>query len=640
MIYPLIAKTLRFGFATFTLLHAPICLSSDNQSTTLLCLSTQEDYRQTRPANQHNPLQTILRNNYHHQPINYAADALLHNQKSCVSWNSPTFLAALVHNFGYALPVDSSVVIPSEFLYGCTIDSYHYYFRDSDLNTVMQQWQLYNYDGFWQCIKQLPDYQNRIKTIDKLIQANPAIKKQLSKKAQDRLAVEYSIITQAQQAAEKLHWQQTVQTNFSTQKEQPLCLADYQELQEIAEQYTFGDPQRLEQRISTIHEMETVGAQYTTNTYELNQDTLCLLRKAGFSGSLYRTCYGNQLQQLIHKDCIALIKQSATLSSSSAVYCYQDALTNCIEAAREYNQTGLTTNALTLTDMCWTLLDYSKAVLEGAAHGAIGAVQDLVEHPIETALCVAAGEYVLAFQLAKVAFTIADISCTYAIDQQAGSGKWHEYTAPLKQLISAIGKKELSLRDGIKGATQLAVHWKAQSKLLGGLGKLCKTAQDKITAFIKNNPLSTPEHYLVTPEGIIVKAVHALPKAQNNQLYRQIEGHPTGAKPKKIKHPPILTEGPLWHFTQGELKEGLRHIIDDDAKIFHIFDKDQHNLRPLVEKLGGQENTVREILKALSGKVHFNEKFNDLVIHVANYAIYTRGRVMDGIPKLGTFFIK
>ena len=65
-----------------------------------------------------------------------------------------------------------------------------------------------------------------------------------------------------------------------------------------------------------------------------------------------------------------------------------------------------------------------------------------------------------------------------------------------------------------------------------------------------------------------------------------------------------------------------------------------HNLDPLVAKLGGHENTIREILIAADGKLPVSGIFEDLVLNVSGFEVYIRGRVIDGIPKLGTFYIK
>lgn len=48
---------------------------------------------------------------------------------------------------------------------------------------------------------------------------------------------------------------------------------------------------------------------------------------------------------------------------------------------------------------------------------------------------------------------------------------------------------------------------------------------------------------------------------------------------------------------------------------------------------------VRTIIAALSGKVG-EGKIEDVAVSVAGYLVYVRGRVMGGVIKLGTFFIK
>jgi hypothetical protein len=92
------------------------------------------------------------------------------------------------------------------------------------------------------------------------------------------------------------------------------------------------------------------------------------------------------------------------------------------------------------------------------------------------------------------------------VDVEHGSQKWDEYLTPLTQLIDAIGDKEITIRDALKGAAHLAVRWKTQEKLLGGLGKICKMAKTKALEFADKHPQATPEQYMVTPEGVILNA--------------------------------------------------------------------------------------------------------------------------------------
>ena len=55
----------------------------------------------------------------------------------------------------------------------------------------------------------------------------------------------------------------------------------------------------------------------------------------------------------------------------SLLYDHQEALIDFTVAMVDYNHEGLTDKAMSIGDMCWTLLDYGQAIAEGAALGAI-----------------------------------------------------------------------------------------------------------------------------------------------------------------------------------------------------------------------------------------------------------------------------
>jgi len=70
----------------------------------------------------------------------------------------------------------------------------------------------------------------------------------------------------------------------------------------------------------------------------------------------------------------------------------------------------------------------------------------------------------------------------------------------------------------------------------------------------------------------------------------------------------------------------------------HIFAA-KHNLGPLVNKLGGQENTIRSVLNAANGKLPASGVFNDIFVNVGGQTIFLRGNVINGVPRIGTMFI-
>ena len=72
-------------------------------------------------------------------------------------------------------------------------------------------------------------------------------------------------------------------------------------------------------------------------------------------------------------------------------------------------------------------------------------------------------------------YTVADIGVTAITNFDEAQEKWNKYVEPLNNIIDAINKKEVTVRDAIKGGTAFVVAYKAQGRLLGGLGKLCNT---------------------------------------------------------------------------------------------------------------------------------------------------------------------
>ena len=75
-------------------------------------------------------------------------------------------------------------------------------------------------------------------------------------------------------------------------------------------------------------------------------------------------------------------------------------------------------------------------------------------------------------------------------------------------------------------------------------------------------------------------------------------------------------------------------------KVTHVFGKAAHNLDPLVTQLGGHENTFRAVLNAANGRLPSSGMFKDVMVNVLGHDVYLRGSVINGVPKIGTMFIK
>jgi hypothetical protein len=81
--------------------------------------------------------------------------------------------------------------------------------------------------------------------------------------------------------------------------------------------------------------------------------------------------------------------------------------------------------------------------------------------------------------------------------------------------------------------------------------------------------------------------------------------------------------------------------IIDANKLNHIFGKAGHNLAPLVEKLGSQEATFTAVQNAIQAAVKSGglSGIFETTVEVAGQNVVVRGNVIDGVARIGTFFI-
>jgi hypothetical protein len=253
--------------------------------------------------------------------------------------------------------------------------------------------------------------------------------------------------------------------------------------------------------------------------YNLNNNIKKLLSRYGHEFTPFVHCSGNQLQQVIHQESLNILDRVESLPKSSILYDHQETLVDFTAAMIDYNHGGLTDKAMSIGDLCWMLLDYGQAIAEGAALGVYSAAHDILTNPIEATVSIVAGKQILAYQLCKVLYNVADIGATAISDYDRAKDKWNKYAEPLNNIIDAINKKEITVRDAIKGGTAFVVGYKAQGKLLGGLSKFCTTIKHKSISFVQNNPLLNPQEYLTTPEGVLFKTtIECMKNAQDKVM--------------------------------------------------------------------------------------------------------------------------
>ncbi len=283
-----------------------------------------------------------------------------------------------------------------------------------------------------------------------------------------------------------------------------------------------------------------------------------------------------------------------------------------------------------VTDMCWAIIDYGKAIGEGAIQGLILVAKDLIDHPEQALLLVVAGEYVLAYQIAKVTYEVAKIGFTALQEPDRGRAEWDNYIASVTELVNAFENNEITARDALKTGTMLAVSCRAQGKLSSGLGKLCKITKANALTYLKNNSHATPQLYMSTPDGKLLKAIKEVKKLSSYE--RRLE---------QIKHAKQAAQ-PITKFLTELSKEALDEAMKY-AKIGnnfdHYFDK-KHKFMKLIIELGGEDEVLIAVLKACIDKIPATGVFYEIPIKVSEFTVHISGRVINGVPKLGTMFIK
>src|SRR3990172_10634672 len=394
-----------------------------------------------------------------------------------------------------------------------TVEDFQHHFARSGYTEreILHQRCLYMHDAFVKYAQTYSGYKDTIqrlhaelKNLSLIQKACYVVRGTYCRKLQKRIAYLYK----------QLHAAKTIKPSSGQKMASfdPAVFADqfveYKALESLYEAYVSCLAKAINARSDIYRNIADRDSVLTgiKKSYNLNKNVKELLSHYGHELVPFTYCSGNQLQQVIHQESLNILDRIDSLSHDSLLYDHQEALVDFAVAMVDYNHAGLTDKAMSIGDLCWTLLDYGQAIAEGAALGIYSAVGDILTNPIEATVCLVAGKQVLAYQLCKVLYNVADIGVTAISNFDRAQEKWNKYAEPLNNIIDAINKKEITVRDAIKGGTAFIVGYKAQGKFLGGLGKFCTTIKNKSISFVKNNLLVNSQGYLATPEGLLFKA--------------------------------------------------------------------------------------------------------------------------------------
>lgn len=413
---------------------------------------------------------------------------LINNQRSCNSW--------LVDDFEKSATITGKI---------------------SDKEWLFDQWELYRFPTYWSFLKTFDGHEDRLlSAYDKISKDHnyPGNWHNTGLCHLNCIASECSDIRAKRDREEAFR--------KARQKYEDNIKSGYQECadeldENIDDYYTQLDfydahdmhSDRLERRMQALFADEA-SPSFGYKKHPLADHVKQELWRHQVPAYEYESCYGSQLQQTIHQECVDIVDRAIGLTSDHPAYPYKDAIIDMADGARQLNKMGKTEKAMSVADVCWGILDCCSAVVEGAIEGAVGAVTDIYNNPLQTVASLTVGNYLMAYQVLKVATNLADIGITSLIDAQAGREKWDDYIQPITNVITAISSAELSLatiRTTLKEGTRLLVQNRVQGKILGGLGKFYSNVKTKAINYIDKNPLSSPQMYMTTPEGVMFKAV-------------------------------------------------------------------------------------------------------------------------------------
>lgn len=395
----------------------------------------------------------------------------------------------------------------------------HFNKNRSSEETILSQEKLYLHDAFVEFAKTLPSYKKFITefhkeyhTISFFNKAGRFLSFAYTPGLQERFCDLFKeILQEERQKAIQAQQQQAQQKKHNPPKKQPVSPIIYEQILEYQEAlpcYKTNNPRLFKytkKRIEVLNDITNNNVSYTTEKYQLSDLSLELLHEQQQDISLLKQCYGDQYQQCLHQEGIEIIEQTASLTYTSSIYQHRDTLVDSVVALCEYNHAKQTEKASLVADFCWALLDYGSAIAEGALLGVATVVTTAVEHPFQTIACAIAGEYVLAYQLSKLLYHVTEIELTALSDKAQAIEKWDTFLNPVTSIINAIQNKQVSLRDVLKTGTAIAVGWKAHNKLLSGLNKFYQHAQTHAINFANYNPSASPEKYMSTPEGSLLR---------------------------------------------------------------------------------------------------------------------------------------
>lgn len=389
-------------------------------------------------------------------------------------------------------------------------------------------------------------------------------------------------------------------------------------------------PAQLTETKEAINDILTTGERFKLLEYSVGSEVRKLLEQLGKDPSNYRALYGNQVQHVIHAHNLENVTDLSQEKVAPHTFNeeFRNTIVEVIDHSVQLNATGDIPQASLLSCYGAQMVGFFKEVKRVGIEVGIGFKDGISQgfrqtihtfsHPKETMQNI--GKLtILTIKLFGDATCLED---SFFLPER----EIQNIRENIIPVLDAAKEKlqNASIRDVVREATAFGIDSLLTHRTCMILGKACSITTNAIVEKLIKTDGVMSDLEVITAEGL---KVTTKPPFETGLLNEAEEIIQNGTK----------TIGK--QFTQEAVEEGVKYATTKN-KIKHIFDKAEHNLEPLVKRFGNYENTVREILKAVDGKLPMTGLFDDIPVNVDGFTVYVRGVVIDEIPKLGTFFIK
>ena len=300
----------------------------------------------------------------------------------------------------------------------------HYFFQSNQ--DFFQRFDLYQFSAFCEHITQFDDYDEQIIKLKKQISEDKKFCKKTKRvpgfdkwgfhrKVHElaRAAQEKQRLRNEQLAREKLV-QEVMQDSY---RDLGLLLDDYKILhEELPEEYH----DRFARRSHALEQIFQGSEVWERRFYSLSSSAKLLLNDQAIDGIWWQTCYGNQLQQIIQKEFVDTVEGASRIYETTTLLIEKDlaiTITQFSDVGIGYNQAGLLTNGISISDFCHEILEYIQAARNGVYAGVKNTIHAVI-HPVQTSANMFKGIVVLAHFLGNVLVDVTKTGILAFVDQE------------------------------------------------------------------------------------------------------------------------------------------------------------------------------------------------------------------------------